>query len=320
MTITYGSVTNKDDTIDGSTSNDIIDAGNGNVVFGNAGDDRLLGGNGNDKVFGGSGNDIIGTLNADATLRNGGSGDNSGDLLVGDGFEDHYAYFAVGGSTAGGTYDPINTDAADPSKLNWGFQTPTANGVWFQHIGGDTYVYADTDGNLGTGTNGAELVIKLEGIHNLTNNDSLGVKNAAPALADENAGTLTDTSSDDDFGNLTGQLDGSDTDGGAGNDRITYDHSDISIAGGANTDTLVVNGAASIFLSFLDQSTGDTANLTGFENVDASGSIAAVTLGGSSGVNILIGGSVGDIIDGRGGRGCSLNQPGQRHDQRVCRY
>jgi len=40
MTITYGSVTNKDDTIDGSTSNDIIDAGNGNdFVFGNLGKD-----------------------------------------------------------------------------------------------------------------------------------------------------------------------------------------------------------------------------------------------------------------------------------------
>jgi Ca2+-binding RTX toxin-like protein len=295
MTIIYGSTTNKDDIIDGSTTDDVIDAGSGNdLVFGNAGNDRLLGGNGNDKVFGGSGDDIIGTLNADATIRNAGSGDNGGDLLVGDGFEDHYmvnlaaamgadviyggngkdtiwgdnannatgttgggqdilyagngddlvygeggsdvlvgengadilvgganrdffVYNAAGESTgsnydtikdfhgindpgtateqdkidlrplltggygavAGGTYSEVNTEA-DTAKLNWGSQTQTAKGVWFQHIGTDTFVYADTDGNLGTGTSGAELVIKLEGVHQLTNTDFLGVKNTGP--------------------------------------------------------------------------------------------------------------------------------------------
>ena len=45
--------------------------------------------------------------------------------------------------------------------------------------------------------------------------------------------------------------------GGAGNDIITYDGPDSPIAGGANTDTLVVNGAATINLSLADQSSGE---------------------------------------------------------------
>ena len=42
--------------------------------------------------------------------------------------------------------------------------------------------------------------------------------------------------------------------GGAGNDTMTYDGSNASIAGGADIDTLVVNGAATINLSLVDQS------------------------------------------------------------------
>lgn len=89
--------------------------------------------------------------------------------------------------------------------------------------------------------------------------------------------------------------------GGAGNDVITYSPTAAAIGGGADIDTLVVNGAATINLSLLDQSTGDTANVSGFENVNASGSAAAVSLTGSSGANVLIGGAGNDTIRGGGG-------------------
>ena len=75
----------------------------------------------------------------------------------------------------------------------------------------------------------------------------------------------------------------------------------MSIAGGADIDTLLVNGAATINLSSIDQSSGDTANTTGFENVNASGSSAAVSLTGSSGANVLTGGSANDTLNGGGG-------------------
>ncbi|MCB1487643.1 MAG: hypothetical protein KDJ88_09305, partial [Bauldia sp.] len=45
-------------------------------------------------------------------------------------------------------------------------------------------------------------------------------------------------------------------DGGLGNDTITYDSLDTTIAGGGDTDTLVVNGTATIDLSASDQSGG----------------------------------------------------------------
>ena len=68
---------------------------------------------------------------------------------------------------------------------------------------------------------------------------------------------------------LVGGLGADTLDGGSGDDTVTYDGLDVSITGGANTDTLKVNGAATIDLSAVDQSSGDTATVTGFENVDA---------------------------------------------------
>ena len=95
---------------------------------------------------------------------------------------------------------------------------------------------------------------------------------------------------------------GADTlNGGAGNDAVTYDGLDVSIAGGSNTDTLVVNGTATINLSLVDQSSGDTANVTGFENVDASGSNAPVNLTGDGTANVITGGTGNDTIVGGAG-------------------
>ena len=89
-------------------------------------------------------------------------------------------------------------------------------------------------------------------------------------------------------------------DGGAGDDLILYDGNDVSIAGGDDTDTLKLNGAATIDLSAPDQSVGDTAVVTGFENVDASDSSAAVDVTGDAGVNVLTGGDGGDTLEGGG--------------------
>ena len=89
--------------------------------------------------------------------------------------------------------------------------------------------------------------------------------------------------------------------GGAGNDSVTYDGADALIAGGADTDTLMVTGPAIIDLSSEDQSGSDTANVTGFENADASGSSAATSLTGDGGANVLTGGSGADTITGGGG-------------------
>src|SRR6185295_813468 len=46
---------------------------------------------------------------------------------------------------------------------------------------------------------------------------------------------------------------------------------------------------------------GDSANVTNFQNVNASALSSAVTLTGSSAANTITGGSGGDTIDGAGG-------------------
>ena len=101
--------------------------------------------------------------------------------------------------------------------------------------------------------------------------------------------------------------------GGPGNDTKTYqDNSPVNtiiqgetnpLPAGTDSDTLVVNQGAAINLSQSDdQDTGSSkVVVTGFENVDASGSSASVNLTGSIGANTLIGGSAKDTITGGAG-------------------
>ena len=77
------------------------------------------------------------------------------------------------------------------ADLEWGFQTPTLFGVWYQHIGGHTYVFADVDG-VSIVSGGVpvlqDLAVKINGIHHLSVSDFLGVKNKAPVTAADGDG------------------------------------------------------------------------------------------------------------------------------------
>ncbi len=93
-------------------------------------------------------------------------------------------------------------------------------------------------------------------------------------------------------------------DGGSGDDLITYRSTSSVIGGGADTDTLKVLGALTMNLNSADQTSGDTVTVTGFENVDASGSSAAVNLTGRDDVaSVLIGGSAADTLTAGSGPG-----------------
>src|SRR5450631_2189204 len=59
--------------------------------------------------------------------------------------------------------------------------------------------------------------------------------------------------------------------------------------------------AATVNLGSLDQTTGDAVSVANFQNVDASVLSTAVSITGSTGANIITGGSGNDIIDGAGG-------------------
>jgi Ca2+-binding RTX toxin-like protein len=91
--------------------------------------------------------------------------------------------------------------------------------------------------------------------------------------------------------------------GEAGDDRIVYDAADTVIDGGAGSDTLVLNTAATVNLGNFSTSqiSGGTAYVGGFEDVDASAASAAVVLNGSQYNNKLVGGAFADTLMGGGG-------------------
>jgi VCBS repeat-containing protein len=93
--------------------------------------------------------------------------------------------------------------------------------------------------------------------------------------------------------------------GGSGNDSIVYQNDSnrgSTMDGGEGNDTLVVRQGASFDLALGNQDTGSkSGTVSGFENVDASGSTAAVTLAGSAAANRLAGGAADDVLEGRGG-------------------
>ena len=90
---------------------------------------------------------------------------------------------------------------------------------------------------------------------------------------------------------------------GAGNDAVDFWGTEVSIDGGTGSNTLVVRTAATINLTAADQTVGDLAAVTSFQNVDASSLTLtqSVSVLGTSGANTITGGAGADIIDGGGG-------------------
>src|SRR6185312_6261474 len=73
--------------------------------------------------------------------------------------------------------------------------------------------------------------------------------------------------------------------GGGGNDQVSYYGTEVTINGGLGTNTLVMRAAATVNLANADQTTTDTTNVSGFQNVDASSLSSAVSITGSSTAN-----------------------------------
>ncbi|WP_340529719.1 VCBS domain-containing protein, partial [Cupriavidus necator] len=194
--------------------NDRIHGGNGDdLIYGDNGNHAALGGN--DIIAGGNGKDTIYGEGGDDNIGGGGGGD----TLSGGSGGDVFVYNAVSDSTAAGM--DIITDfqrGADRldlrpvlgnSGFEWGGRQPTAHGAWFQQSGGNTYVYADVDGNPAT----AEMVIRLDGLHELTRSDFAGYENHAPtAMADTHA-----IGEDNSPNPITGNVLSNDSDVDAGN-------------------------------------------------------------------------------------------------------
>lgn len=118
--------------------------------------------------------------------------------------------------------------------------------------------------------------------------------------------------------------------GGAGNDTILYESgaahtsggstytNSVVIDGGIGNDTLVITGSSGLPTVNLSQANDQTTNtdyatVKNFENVDASGATAAISITGDSGANILIGGTKGDTLIGGGGADTLTGGAGADH-------
>ncbi|WP_421726158.1 beta strand repeat-containing protein [Bauldia sp.] len=306
------------DIITGSTFVDVVNDG-ADVIDAGLGDDRVVY-DGTDVSVEGGGNDVGGDtleVNAAATV-NLGDADQTSDSADVTGFEN---------VDASGSSDAVDlTGDSGANTLTGGSGNDTIDGGGGADTlagggGSDQIVYDGADVSIDGGDNGGDtLVVNDAAIVNLgnaadqTSDDTAivtgfehvdasgaGANEPVDLTGDANANTLTGGSGDD---TIDGKG-GSDTlDGGLGDDRIVYDGTDVSVAGGGNNaggDTLEVNAAAIVDLgNVLDQTT-DAAEVTGFENVDASGSAGPVDLTGDDGANTLIGSSVADTIEGAGG-------------------
>ena len=90
-------------------------------------------------------------------------------------------------------------------------------------------------------------------------------------------------------------------DAGAGDDTVDYDPADAFADGGDDTDLLVVSAPVTVTLdSQIDQVAGGGVTL-GFEGVDASAALLAVSLHGTAGRNRLTGGAGDDRLEGKDG-------------------
>lgn len=159
------------DSIDGGAGDDVIYGNHGgDLLSGGAGHDTIYGGQDNDSMFGGSGNDLlVGGLGADTLTGNSGA--------------DRFVFTAASQSASLSTADTIaeftlsdqdriDLSAIDANDSVSGDQAFTflgssttggANAVWYTVSGGNTFVFASTNGDAV-----AELTIRLNGLATLT--------------------------------------------------------------------------------------------------------------------------------------------------------
>lgn len=179
-----------------------------------------------------------------------------------------------------------------------------------------TIDYGVSDGTLVTA---AQAVFTINGVDDLNlitgtaaNDKLVGTSAADEILGLQGQDTLFGQAGDD---VLDGGAGNDSILGGAGNDRVIHDAADRLADGGSGVDALVVSTGLRVNLGSSDQTSGDAAKVKGFENVDASAAVVAVTLRGSNGANQLVGGAGDDLL--QGGRGADVLTGGAGADRFV---
>ena len=286
------------DRVHGSNFADVIwGDSSGSSSTADNGADTLNGAGGNDEIHGGNGADLIaGDLGADVLY-----GDRGGDLFK---YNYNSDSSALGGAFNVPTGDWIKdfrasegdkldfsslwgngqiTGPGAPDELQWSGVAPSAYGLWFTQTGGNTFVYADTDGD-----GVADIGIKVSGLVNFVPGNFLGVNQAPVALDDSNSvledavlnGSVAGNDSDPDGDTLSYASNSPAGFSMLANGSYTFDASDAAyqhLAAGATEDVVVTytvsdghGGSDTATLTITVTGVNDLASISG----DTTGGVA----------------------------------------------
>ena len=314
LTVTGSSAAN---TITTGSGNDTIDGGGGaDVIDSGAGNDTVSYYNSEVSIDGSAGTNTL-LLRAATTINLANADQTTGDAATVANFQNVDASLLSTGVSISGT--------ASANTITGGSGADTIDGAGGADVinaggGNDQVIYQGSETSIDGGTGSDTLTLAASGgvtavnfavaagvdqttgdtvaVTNFENLDASVVSTALTVTGSASANTIT-TGSGNDIVDGGGGADVINT--GSGDDTVSYYNSEVSIDGSTGTNTLILRAATTINLANSDQTTGDTAAVSNFQNVDASALSTGITIGGTSGTNVITGGSGNDIIDGVGG-------------------
>ena len=264
------------DSIDGNGGADVIDAGGGN--------DGVIYRGTETSIDGGSGADtltlaVLGGITAVNFSVAAGNDQTTGDTVSVTNFETLDAGVATTALTVTGSAGGNNITTGSGNDIidgGGGGDIITAG------AGNDTVSYYGSenaiDGGTGTNTlllqaaatinlgNTDQTTGDLTTVTNFQNVDGSAIATGMDMTGSSAANVITGGSGDD----VIDGAGGADTiDAGGGNDTVFYRTGSTAISGGTGTNTLILLNNVTVNLANADQTSGDSANVTNFQNVDA---------------------------------------------------
>ena len=178
--------------------------------------------------------------------------------------------------TGGAGNDSIDGGGgADVIAAGGGDDTVTYRGTEASVDGGsgvDTLVMAATGGttavDLSVAAGVDQTTSDTANVRNFENVDAGALTTAISVTGSTSGNSITTGSGND---TIDGNGGGDIVNAGTGNDTVAYWGTETSIDGGAGTNTLLLRVGGTINLANADQTVSDIANVTNFQNVDASG-------------------------------------------------